>query len=294
MISNALIWLVFFRTGWMCFSSCFHKLGTVAGGCKNIKVLSPTVSINPVWIFHTCIHPPTYKCTHLFFSLRLPKHAIFCYKISELKKIRCHIPLSCSVFKHTCTLTYKVEGIYKARLYEGTAAYKGTLWKLRIFPISRLHNYVYVSTHNGNRTRNMTWHCFVQRKQDFRCESCLSVFARSAGPQSLSVAMSLTMEEFSVISFTMFMWWWVLEVCLLIPSSFPMLAMLWYTWFSAMFLGSQYQLASYDILWMLLVLTGNVHIISMWRSLVHQITLCLYLLKYWVCSLKSILQRSRM
>ena len=62
----------------------------------------------------------------------------------------------------------------------------------------------------------MTWHCCVHCNQDFLCESGLSVFQGSAGPLSLSISLSLTMAEFFVRSFNMFMWWWVLEACSLL------------------------------------------------------------------------------
>ena len=36
---------------------------------------------------------------------------------------------------------YTVEAIYKGRLYKGTAAYKGTLWKVQIFSYLSFTNF---------------------------------------------------------------------------------------------------------------------------------------------------------
>ena len=47
-------------------------------------------------------------------------------KFLILKKLDI-ISFACPVLKHTCTSTYTVEATYKGRLYQGTAAYKGTL-----------------------------------------------------------------------------------------------------------------------------------------------------------------------
>ena len=136
--------------------------------------------------------------TPVFQSKTFQNMQFFVTKFLILKKLDI-ISFACPVLKHTCTSTYTVEATYKGAFIRVRLLIRVHFENYGFFPISRLHNYVYVSTHS--RTRNMTWHCCVQRKQDFRCESCLSVFARSAGPQSLSVATSLTMEEFSVIKF---------------------------------------------------------------------------------------------